>query len=135
VRIIGLILLYFSCIFHFLLSALVFGIGAVGLLTSASNLKMRMLPWIQGENQLVWLVVLGLAGMISAALAALGKLRILLVLWSLIALVAMVYGYFIAPYTFTGAAEAKGAAWLSFGALGAFFGALMGIASPRARRA
>ena len=124
-QIFATMLKYFSVLFHCLLGLFLTGMALVFLISGSQNISLKMLPMWKGPSLPYWVLGLGLLGLISALLALIGKARALLVLWSLIALGLFVYGFFIGPYIFSGAAEAKGIAWLTFGALGAFFGSLM----------
>jgi hypothetical protein len=116
----------YSLLFTTLLSLFVAALGIFSLATGTKNIKMGMLPFWKGDALLYWLAVLGLLGLISVFLAVMKKTKALLVLYTFAAFCLIVYGYFISPvYSFSGAAEARGAAWFAFGALGAFIGALL----------
>jgi hypothetical protein len=130
VRVLGFLLKYFSCLYHLVLGIFLTGLALIFLITKADNIKLGMLPW-KGESLKLWLLGLGALGVFSALMALLGRIRILLVLVSLLVLILVVRGYFAGPYTFSGAAEAKAAAWLCVGALLAFFGSLMQYSGSR----
>ncbi len=132
-RVFGSLLRVFSYLFHFVLALFLFGLSIVTLGTGEHILSLRMLPW-RGESLTYWVLGLSLFGLISLALAVLGKTRWLFVLYTLTALVLMLRGYFLTNYTFAGMAEARSAAWGTFGALGAFAGSLMEANETSGRR-
>lgn len=97
-------------------------LAAIGIVTAASglnNLQLGMLPW-EGAHLTYGVLALGFGGILITALAILGRLKILFPLWCALILILMVRGFFLSPYTFSGAAQFRGALWLTFGALGAF---------------
>lgn len=126
-KIFALLLRYWSYLFAGLFGIFVAGIAAVLLISGSPNFRLSQLPFWQGKTALYSLLCIGLLGVIAALLGLLKGMRPLLLIWTLVVFVLLVYGYFISPkyYFALGASEAKGAAWLAFGALGAFFGALM----------
>lgn len=126
------LLKFFSCLFTFVLGLVLSGLSLFFLFTRADNVKMGMLPLWTGEPLKYWMLGLGLLGIFSAVLAARNKVRILLVLFSLLALCLIVYGYFLGPYRFSNAAEARNAGWFAFAALVAFLGSLMQFPVRRA---
>ena len=126
-KIFALLLRYWSYLFAGLFGVFVAGIAAVLLISGSSNFRLSQIPFWQGKPVLYGLLALGLLGVVAALFGLLKGMRPLLLVWTLLIFCLLVYGYFISPkhYFVMGAAEAKGAAWLAFGALGAFFGALM----------
>ncbi|HBY59794.1 MAG TPA: hypothetical protein DEH78_08210 [Solibacterales bacterium] len=129
----GAVMRLLSYLFLFAISFFFTGLGAVTMLSGHHNLKLGMLPW-QGETLTWWTLGLGIFGLLSVLLAVFGKLRILLVLFSLTVLVLMVRGYFLTSYSFAGPDEARGAALLTFWAVGAVFGSLYQFKKKGARR-
>lgn len=132
-RVFGGLLRVFSYIFHFVLALFLLGISIVTVATGQHILSLGMLPW-RGETLTWWLLGSSLVGILSIVLAVTGRTRWLFVLYTLVALALMVRGFFLTSYNFGGPAVAKGAAWLTFGALGAFFGSLMDINEPPKKR-
>ncbi len=126
-KILALLLRYWSYLFAGLFGIFVAGIAAVLLISGSSNFRLSQIPFWQGEPVLYGLLTLGILGLVGALLGLLKGMRPLLLVWTLLVFCLLVYGYFISPkhYFALGAAEAKAAACLSFGALVAFFGALM----------
>jgi hypothetical protein len=127
VKIFALLLKYWSYLYSGLFGLFLAGMAAVLLISGSSNFRFTQIPFWQGAAALYGLLFIGLLGVAGALLGLLKGLRPLLLVWTLVIFCLLVYGYFISPkhYFTLGVTEAKGAAWLSFGALGAFFGALM----------
>jgi len=127
VKIFALILRFWSYLYAGLFGLFMAGVAAVLLISGATNFRLTQLPFWQGKTALYGLLTIGLLGVIGALLGLLKGMRPLLLVWTLAVLILLVYGYFISPkhYFGLGLPEAKNAAWLAFGALGAFFGALM----------
>ena len=125
-KVFSLLLRLWSYLFAMLVGLFAAGVGFVILISGSSNYRLDMIPFAKGNAALLTLLGLGLLGVVSGLLAVFGKARALLVAFCLLALAVLLYGYFVSPvYHFSGAGEARGALWLSFGALGAFFGSLM----------
>jgi hypothetical protein len=132
VKFLAILLRYFSIAFSLLYGLFMTGVSAVLLLSGSGNFRFEMFPFWKGNAALYWLLGLGLFGTLAAVLAFVKKLMPLLVVFTLVLAGLMIYGFFINPvYRFGGAAEAKGMAWLAFGAVGAFFGSLMQFEKPR----
>lgn len=124
---------FWSYLFALLLGVFCAGIALVLLISGAPNYRLDMLPWFKGSAAVYALLVLGLFGAVSAVLAFAGKAKPLLAVFCILAFVLMGYGYFLSPqYRFSGASEAWGALLLTFGAIGASFGALMQFQKRRA---
>lgn len=124
---------FWSYAFTLLLGIFTAGVGAVLLMTGATNYRLDMLPFWKGSAALYGLLAIGLIGIASAILAFLGKARGLLVVFTLAAFGLLVYGFFMNPvYRFPGAPEAKSVAWISVCALIAFLGSLMQFRKERA---
>jgi hypothetical protein len=85
---------------HFLLGLLLFGLGAVSII-SDTPLRLEMLPW-SGMELSRWLIYLGLAAVVCVTLAVLGIFRFLFPVWCLVTLILTVRGYFFSPYRFSG---------------------------------
>lgn len=133
-KLFAMLLRFYSYLFSLVFGLFVAGISAVLLISGARNYRFDMVPWIKGENVLYFLLAVGLIGALSAILAFLGKWKPLLVAFTFAAFALLVYGFFVSPvYRFYSADQAKAVAWLSFAALGAFFGSLMQY-YPSARR-
>jgi hypothetical protein len=121
-----MLLRFYSYLFSLVFGLFVAGIAVVLLITGAKNYRFDMVPWVKGETVLYVLLGVGLVGALSAVLALLGKWKPLLVVFTFASFALLVYGFFVSPvYRFYSADQAKSVAWLSFAALGAFFGALM----------
>ncbi len=132
----AMLLRYFSIAFSLLAGLFTTGVAAVLLLSGATNFRFDMLPFWKGNAALYWLLAIGLLGVIAALLAFLRKIKVLLIAFTLLFLGLMIYGFFISySYRFTGAAEAKSLAWLTFAAVGAFFGSILPTEDVNRRRA
>jgi hypothetical protein len=134
VRVFGSLLRAFSYLFHGVLALFLLGLSVVTLATGLPILNLRMLPW-HGDALTYWLLGLSLFALLSIALAVLGKTRWLFVLWTFAALFLMARGYFLTNYHFSGASQARGAAWLTVGALAAAAGSLMGTNEQKKSKA
>jgi hypothetical protein len=108
--------------FHLLLGLWLAGMASVAFSTG-HDLTLGMLPW-QGASLTRVTLLLGLAGVICVALAVTGLARWLFPLWTLFALIMMLRGFFLSPYTFSGAGEFKFAVGLTIAAFVAFVGSL-----------
>jgi hypothetical protein len=124
------ILCYFAYLFHLLLALFVAGLSLVALLSGFTDLHVGMLPF-PAQSLPVWLLVFSLIGLISTLLAFRGKLRAVFLVYALVVFALLVYGYFLSHYIFSGPQEATRAAWITFGALVSFVGALMQFQRPR----
>lgn len=124
---------FWSLLFALALGLFCAGIALVLLISGASNYRFDMLPWFKDSAAMYALLILGLLGISAAVLAFNGKAKPLLAVFCVLAFVLMTYGYFISPlYRFSGESEAWGAFFLTLGALGASFGALMQFQKQRA---
>lgn len=131
-KFLAILLRYFSIAFSLLSGLFMTGVALVLLISGATNFRLEMVPFWKGNAALYAVLVLGLSGILAAVLAFLKKLKVLLVVFTIVLAGLMIYGFFISPvYRFSGATEAKSVAWLTFGAVGAFFGSLMQFEKPR----
>ena len=121
---IGLLLRLYAYLYHLVLALFLIGIGLMAV-ANGKDLNLGMLPW-EGSKVTQGVLVLGVLGLVCVLLAIAGWLRWLFPFWALAVLVLMFRGFFLAPYTFSGADQFRGAVWLTIGALGAFLGSLSG---------
>lgn len=129
---IGFLLRTFSYLFHFILS--IFLIGMALIADSAGKpLKLDMLPW-EGMKLNQWVLGLGLLGLVCVLLAVTGLFRFVFPFWALFVFILMLRGFFFTSYNFGGEDQFRGAAWLTFGAFGAFLSSLSVFAARRIRR-
>ena len=129
---IGLLLRLYSYLFHTILSLFLIGISLVAV-TAGNDLKLAMLPW-EGPALAQWVLVIGVLGLLFVLLAITGIFRYIFPLWTLFIFVLMFRGFFLTPYDFGDAEHFRGAAWLTFGAFGAFLSSLS-VLGRRSRRA
>lgn len=92
-------------------------------MSSGKALMLKMLPW-EGSSLNHWALGLGICGLICVLLAATGIFRWIFPLWTLFVFGMMLRGFFLTPYDFGGESNFTGAAWLTFGAFGAFLSSL-----------
>lgn len=129
---IGWLLRLYSYIFHLILSLFLIGISIVAI-SSGKALTLKMLPW-EGEKLDHWTLGLGVLGLICVFLAVTGIFRWIFPLWTLFVFGMLLRGFFLTAYDFGGAANFRGAAWLTFGAFGAFLSSLSVLDRRRTRR-
>lgn len=135
-KVFAMLLRYFSIAFSLIAGLFTAGVAAVLLLSGSTNFRFEMLPFWKGTAALYWLLGIGLLGVIAALLAFMRKIKVLLIAFTVLFLGLMVYGFFISnAYRFAGAAEAKSLAWLTFAAVGAFFGSILPTENANRRRA
>lgn len=79
------------------------------------------------------LIALAVVGLLSIFLAVTGIFRYLYPVWAIIVLWLIVKGFILSPFTFANAHTFYGALWLTFGAFGAFVGALWFLKRRRPR--
>ena len=80
-----------------------------------------MLPFAD-EYALRDTTIYGVLGLFCTLLALTRRFKFVFVMWTAVVLYSM-RGFFAGPYSLYGTSDIKGAAWLTFGAFGAFFGA------------
>jgi hypothetical protein len=133
VKFFALALRFWSYVFALCMGLFCAGIGFILLISGTSNYRLDMLPWFTDASALFALLLMGLFGISAALLSLMGRAKPLLPVFCILAFIFMAYGYFLSPrYRFDGSSEAWGAFFLTFGALGAVFGALMAFRKQRA---
>ena len=97
-RVVGLVLRFFSFLFHILLMAFILAVSMLAW-SGGHNLTIEILPW-QGAT-LTWVLLgSGVAGLVIAGLALKRILPLLFVLWNAAVLLLLVRGYFFSSYGF-----------------------------------
>jgi hypothetical protein len=125
VKVIAVVLRYFSCLYAVLLGLFLTGVSVVLLLSGATNFKFAMLPFWKGNQLLYSLLALGAVSAAAGVLAFVGKLRALLVLATGVLMGLMIYGFFLNKgYVFQGRPEALNILWVTLAGALAFFGSL-----------
>jgi hypothetical protein len=119
-----MLLRMYSYLFLAILSLFVFGIGLVGWLSGAGNMRLRLLPFWQGAELQYWLLGLGVCGLLAAAWALLGKWRVPAALLTLGAFGLLVYSYVFSRFYFQRPGDAEFAGWLLLAALVAVYGSM-----------
>ena len=131
-RAFGLLLRFYSYLFHLAVSFLLIGIGIVSTATS-SPLHVESIGF-SPENASTGVLMLGIAGFFSTVLAFTGIFRFLFPLWAAAVVWLLIKGLFLSSASFSGP---KGFGWavlVTLGAIAAFVGALWAL-KPRASRA
>ncbi|MFZ0594744.1 MAG: hypothetical protein WAM39_30075 [Bryobacteraceae bacterium] len=129
-RAFGLLLRFYSYLFHLAVSFFFLGLGIVSAVSSTPlHLDAIGLP---PEKALLGVFALGLVGLFSTVLAFTGTFRWLFPLWAAFVVWLMVKGFFLSSFTFSGAAGFRAAVLLTLCAIAAFFGALWAL-KPRSR--
>ena len=125
VKFLAFVLRAYSFVFHLTLS--VFLLGAAGIAIGRhESLSLSVLPFADADAMRN-VILLGIFGLLCSLAALTRFFKFVFVLWSGLILYIMFTGFFMGPYSVSGTQEAKGAAWLTFGALGAFLGAVWGF--------
>lgn len=129
VKFLAVVLRVYSFVFHLTLSVFLLGVAFLAW-RAHQPLSLGMLPF--DEEYLVRdTAIFGAIGVVCTLTAFTKWFKLVFVIWALVVLYLMVKGFFIGSYSFHGTDEIKGAAWLTFGAVGAFFGAAWGLKNPR----
>ena len=129
-RAFGLLLRFYSYVFHLAASFFFLALGFISAISSSPlHLDAIGLP---PEKALLGVFVLGIVGLISTILALTGTLRLLFPGWAAIVVWLMIKGFFLSGMTFSGAADFGWAVLLTLGGIGAFFGAVWTL-KPRPR--
>jgi hypothetical protein len=122
IKLFGLVLRLYSFLFHTILCLFLVGVVLVSRATHVVP-KLGFLPFTD-ENMITGLTTLAAVGLVSVFLAVTDIFRYIFPVWTAIVLWLMVKGFILSPFTFPNAETFHGALWLTFGALGAFFGGL-----------
>ena len=99
-EIIKALLRFVSYLYHGLLCLLLIALGGVAMIGGGPVLKLEMLPWT-GSTLLTWMVLGGLAGLLTLLLAIRGTLRPLFFAWALVVTILLVKGYLLGSYHFS----------------------------------
>jgi len=111
----------YSFVFHLMLNAFLVCLALIDY-HSQQFLNLDMLPF-PGEHLVRDTVILGALGIACTLLALTRSFKFVFVFWAGLALWLMLKWFFLGDYVFDDAHQARGAVWLTFGGLGAFFGA------------
>ena len=117
------VLRVYSWIYEAILCVVGIGVSIVSLTAAGSDpVRLDFLPW--NEHSLpVWLIGLGILGLICVLLAALGRLRILLFLFAAGVFALLTKGLFVGTHSFSGPADFRLAIYVVVAALIAIVGA------------
>jgi hypothetical protein len=122
-KILSSILRLYTYSYHLLLCLFLLALGIVASIGDQHNLLLPMLPW-KGAELTRWLLILGVAGLVSALLAITGIFRYLFPVWCLVAAVLMIRGFFLSQYVYDGPSHFQRVVWLVSGAIAAFLASL-----------
>jgi hypothetical protein len=118
----GLLRVY-SWIFEALLCLLAIGVSIISLTVGSPDpVSIDWLPWSAGALP-VWLISLGVLGLIFVFMAMIGSLRILLFLFAAAVFALLAKGFFFGTHSFSGPDAARNSLLLVFGAFLALLGA------------
>jgi hypothetical protein len=121
VKFLAAVLRVYSFVFHLALSAFLLGLAGIAYRTD-QPVSLGSLPFFQ-ENAVRDTLILGLLGLTFTLLALTRSFKFLFVVWTLVVVYVMAKVFFLGPYAYAAPDKIRGAAWLTFGAVGAFFGA------------
>ena len=119
----------YSFVFHLTLSTFLLGVTLLDY-RSHQTINLDILPFTN-DNLLRDTLLLSLAGIGCTLLALTARFKFVFVVWTIVAWYLMLKWFFLTGYIFDDARQSRGAVWLSFGALGAFFGAAWAMKSRR----
>ena len=119
----------YSFAFHLTLSTFLLGVTLLDY-RSHQTINLDILPFTN-DNLLRDTLLLSLAGIGCTLLALSARFKFVFVVWTIVAWYLMLKWFFLTGYIFDDARQSRGAVWLSFGALGAFFGAAWAMKSRR----
>ena len=129
---VGLVLRFFSYLYHLAFSLLLLGLSIVAYTTGKHTLRLEMTPW-SGETLSRWLLGTALVGLIAIVLALREKMKVIFLLYAAYIAVMLIRGYFLQTYRFRGPDELRFASYLSLGALLALAGAWSAFRKTRRR--
>jgi hypothetical protein len=129
-RAFGLLLRFYSYLFHLGVSFFFLALGIVSA-TSATPIHLDAFG-LPPDKALLRVFALGIVGLFSTVLAFTGTFRLLFPLWAAFIAWLMVKGFFLSSFAFDGPAEFRSAILITLGAVVAFFGALW-VLKPRSR--
>jgi hypothetical protein len=123
------VLRVYSFVFHLTLSTFLLGVTLLDY-RSHQTINLDILPFTN-DNLLRDTLLLSLAGIGCTLLALSARFKFVFLVWTIVAWYLMLKWFFLTGYIFDDARQSRGAVWLSFGALGAFFGAAWAMKSRR----
>jgi hypothetical protein len=129
-RAIGLLLRFYSYLFHLAISFFFLFLAAVSLVYSA-QLHLDAIG-LSERNAVFGVVVLGIVGLISTLLALTGTFRLLFPLWAAFIVWLMIKGFFLSAMKFSGPSGFGWAALWTLGGVAAFIGAAWTLRRRRA---
>jgi hypothetical protein len=119
----------YSFVFHLTLSAFLIALALIDY-RSQQFINLDILPF-SSQTLLRNTILLGATGIACTLLSLSRWFQFVFVLWSALALWLMLKWFFLGDYIFDDAHQSRGAIWLTFGALGAFFGAAWSLKSRK----
>ena len=125
------VLRVYSFVFHLTLSSFLLGVAAIAA-KRREPVSLSVLPF-PDEEALRDLAVIGSLGVLCALLALTRSFKWIFVLWTLLILYLMLKGFFFGPYAVAGTEDARGAGWVTLGALGACLGAVLSLKTRQRR--
>lgn len=132
-KLIGLLLRLYAYVYHLVLSLALLALATVAAIGSQHNLNLPMLPW-KGIELTHYVLLGGLAGLVTLVLAITGWFRFLFPIWCAVVLYMMVRGFFLSPYAYNGSSHFQSVLWLVIGAAGALLASLQLFKSKQSLR-
>ncbi|MFN8940819.1 MAG: hypothetical protein ACK52Z_00995 [Acidobacteriota bacterium] len=123
-KILHVVMRYYSYLYTLFISVFLTGLGVVAYLSGLHNWKVDTFIWT-GEDLSKAMVAVGIVGVASVVLAVLNVFRLLLPLVALALFGLTVYGYFWQGYKFPDAEAFQGTVAFAVGAFGSFACSLM----------
>jgi hypothetical protein len=127
---VGVLLRFYSYVFHLAISFLFLFLGALSLAYSAP-LHLEAIG-LSDRNALFGVFVLGIVGLISTLLALTGTFRLLFPFWAAFIVWLMIKGLFLSTIRFSGPASFGWAVLWTLGGVAAFVGAAWTLRRRRA---
>ena len=118
------ILRAYSFLFLLPLTLLGFAVGAFAYMEGRKELTIDLLPWSE-DSVRMWLLTLGIFGLLSILLALAKKARLLYAIYAVIVFGLSVYAVFLSKHVYDGMDEFQWALAFVAGAFGAMMGALV----------
>lgn len=113
----------FSYVFQLLIALGALAAGTVAAMSDHTTFQFDFLPW-SGKELQMWLMGLGVVGVLSVVLAYKGKLKFLFVVWTLLVTGLVARGIFLSPYTFEGESDFQWALFFLSGVVATVLGAV-----------
>lgn len=129
-KILHVLMRFYSYLFTLFLSIFLTGIGTVAYLSDLHNWNVDTFPW-KGKDISTAALILGVMGGLSVILAFFDWFRGLIPVMALVFFGLIVYGYLYQSYRFADAEQFQWVLGLAAGAFGSFLCSLMELKRPK----